>query len=306
MASPVVRGISPLLAGTGCEVTLFGCGFSAATVVDCGGRIVPSGFDESSLAFTAPSRPGTYTVRAVNGENASAVYRLVVVPLEKVPCRNLPVRTDDDYRDALLGLFPRGFAWFKGKGGNWWKLVSAFAVAFCIVYETLRQHVRESSPLGTTSFDIWERELGLPRKGLEFSDDAGRRSEIYRIARRPGGCTVPYFEGIAALFGKSVEIFEYWKDPEPFAEVNFGDDDPNFYWAVKMDIARSDMHVCTCNDTCNDYLRWWWDDRLEAMFELIKPAHTKLVFLYGTGRNLLAESGDGILAETGETLMTEN
>ena len=51
---------------------------------------------------------------------------------------NLPRRTAEDFRYALIGLMPRGFAWFMGVGGNWWKLFSGFAAGILAAYNMLR------------------------------------------------------------------------------------------------------------------------------------------------------------------------
>ena len=104
----------------------------------------------------------------------------------------LPKRTEDDFRHAQVGLMPRGFAWFLGIAGNWWKLFTAFSAGFSVVYQMFCNLVREMSPYTTTSLTDWERELGLPKKGLAFDGDALRKSEIIRIARKMGGCSKDY------------------------------------------------------------------------------------------------------------------
>lgn len=87
----------------------------------------------------------------------------------------LPKRTEADFRHAQLGLMPRGFAWFLGIAGNWWKLFTSFAAGFAAVYDMFCSLVREMSPYTTTSLTDWERELGLPKKGL--------RSMVMRCVR---------------------------------------------------------------------------------------------------------------------------
>lgn len=282
MASPVVRGLNPTLVGAGCHVTVSGAGFLPSTKVFVGTlEMKAEENDDFSLVFSAPNAVGEYEVTLANGDSRSGKMRLVVVELKDVPARSLPRRTGDDFRGALLGLLPRGFAWYKGKDGNWWKLFSAFGATFSAAYETFRLLVSESSPVKTTSFDEWERELGLPKKGLQFSDDAGRLSEIFRISRRSGGCTVPYFEGIVSLFGTNCRIYEYWKNPEEFSGVDFGTGDPNFYWKVVLERKTSETaEIFDCQSECDDFLRKWWMDNIEELLELMKPAHTELVFTY--------------------------
>lgn len=311
MSAPIVHSLSPMMAGVGCPVTISGCGFSAYSSVKCGYKTIPaSECADDSLTFSAPGDSGTYAVSVTNGEEYSEELKLVVVELCNVPVRRLPERDEEEFRDSLLGLMPRGFAWYKGNDGNWWKLLSAFGSTFAEVYGTLRSLVDESSPLKTTSYASWEKELGLPRKGLEFSEDSDRLAEIYRIARRPGGCTVPYFKGIVSLFGLGCRVYEYWKNSEKFEDVDFGTDDPNFYWMVQLEYQTSEIYtdVFSCNSECDDYLRTWWRENVETLLELSKPAHTKLVFTYVEdieGRSILTEDEFEILTEDGEAILTE-
>ena len=120
---------------------------------------------------------------------------------------NIPARTAADFRYSLLGLMPRGFAWFLCAGGNWWKLFSGFAEGFLSVYNMLRLLVKEMSPVSTTELSVWENELGLPKKGLEFVSDSDRKSEILRVSRDECGCTVNYIKYVASLFGLSVDVY---------------------------------------------------------------------------------------------------
>lgn len=312
MSSPVVKIASPLLAGVGCPVTIYGVGFSAATKVVVDGQTAsPDDYGETYLIFSAPKNVGEYAVSLTNGDGYSESFRLSVVEVVKIPARSLPARSQDDYRSALLAMLPRGFAWYKGRDGNWWKLFSAFGKAFAASYSTFRELVSEMSPVKTTSFERWESEMGLPKKGLQFSTDSARLSEIYRIARRPGGCTVPYFKGIVALFGADCRIYEYWKDPDEFDGVDFGTDDPNFYWKVVFEFSSGEIFtkIFDCQSECDDFLREWSRDNIEALLDLMKPAHTKLVFTYTNSlknRMLLAtESGIQLVTENDGKILTE-
>lgn len=193
---------------------------------------------------------------------------------------NLPRRTAEDFRHALIGLMPRGFAWFTGVGGNWCKLFSGFAAGILAAYNMLRLLVTESSPVSTTELPVWETELGLPKKGLEFSDDADRKSEILRVSRDECGCTVNYIKYVASLFGLSVDVYEYWKNPEKFAGVDFGGTDPNFYVIVKSDVPCENVDYHYCDGYCDDRLLDFGDSNYEAVVMDLCQAHVKLLFEY--------------------------
>ena len=270
-------------------------------------------YGETWLEFSAPSAPGAYTVTIARDGYSFGEFSLTVVSLRNSETWNIAPRENvkrdgidvenEEFRNALLGLMPRGFAWFTGKIGNWWKLFSAFSLGFSAVYSVFRLLVDESSPAKTTSYEEWERELGLPIKGLEQRTDGGRLAEIYRVARKQGGCTVPYFKSIAALFGINVGIYEYFKNPEKFEGVDFGDDDPNFYWMLEIEAESEDWYACTCNDTCNDYLQYWWNAPIESLFDAVKPAHTKLIYsYYETERELVVvDDSDNVIVDRNET-----
>lgn len=275
-----VQKMTPLSTYAGGSVLVFGAGFDSSCDVLIDGE--PTNildYDDSSIEFAAPANIGNYSVTIVRNNEPMGQFGLSVVALRDSMTWNIDRRGNDEFRNALLGLLPRGFAFFAGRGGNWWKLFSAIGAGFLAVYNLLRELVDEMSPVKTTSYADWERELGLLARGNDRTDDA-RLSEIFRIARKLGGCTIPYFKSVIALFGLDAEIYEYWKNPEKFSDVEFGDDNPNFYWMVELAAAEDDWHYCTCNDTCNDYLQWWWNVPVESMIQLIKPAHTKLVFGY--------------------------
>ena len=287
----IVQNISPQMVASGGTVRLSGSGFDSRCNVVAGSQIMPVlDYGETWLEFSAPSAPGAYTVTIARDGYSFGEFSLTVVSLRNSETWNIAPRENvkrdgldvenEEFRNALLGLMPRGFAWFTGKMGNWWKLFSAFSLGFSAVYSVFRLLVDESSPAKTTSYEEWERELGLPINGLEQRTDGGRLAEIYRVARKQGGCTVPYFKSIAALFGINVGIYEYFKNPEKFEGVDFGYDDPNFYWMLEIEAESEDWHACTCNDTCNDYLQYWWNAPMESLFDTVKPAHTKLLYAY--------------------------
>ena len=276
-----VQRISRFQVNVGGSVVVFGSGFDSLCWVLVGDRYANIvDYDGDSLEFSAPPEIGRYAVSVGRGQETFKNFTLEVCSLRNVESWNLPVRTKDDFRDAFLGLMPRGFAWFVGRGGNWCELFTGFASGLFVLYSLYRQLVYAIDPTKTTCYADWENELNLPIKGVERDSDDGRLDEIYRIARKRGGNTVPYFKSLAALFGLDVRIYEYWKNPEKFDDVNFGDKDPNFFWMVEIDSDNADWHVCTCNDTCNDYLQWWWNAPLESLIDFVKPAHTQVLYRY--------------------------
>lgn len=282
MALPIVRSLSPLRVTAGCTVVVDGFGFdnNSKVLVD-GVEVNVNDYDEKSLEFIAPAEPGEHSVQIKSGNQTSSALRFVVVPIEQTNVWSLAKRSFDEFREVLIGLMPRGFAWYMGKDGYFWKLFSALGTLAVYIWDQFLELIKEMSPSNTTSFDAWEEELGLPWEGLAREEDKQRLAEIFRIARKQGGCSVAYFKEIASLFGVDVEIFEYWKNPEKFADINIKPgEDPNFFWMILKHTHGEEVMFADCNGTCNDYLNYGIDYVMEAVFARIKPAHTSLVFAY--------------------------
>lgn len=219
---------------------------------------------------------------------------------------NLKRRTAEDFCYALLGLMPRGFAWFTRRCGNWWKLFYGMSAGFVAVYDMFRCLVSNMSPVSTDDLDAWEKELGLPKYGFSFQDPLSRKREIIRVSRGECGNTESYFKRLANFYGLDINIYQYWKNPEKFEDVDFGNDDPNFYWMIKITTGDDGWFVCTCNDTCNDYLQYWWDSRVENIFDTIKPAHTKIVYSYNYEPcvYLVDDQRDYVIDDNGDRVVT--
>lgn len=302
----IVQAMTPIHVNAGGSVFVYGSGFDSQCWVRIGSQYMPVlDYNDDCLEFSAPFEIARYAVAIGRGAVVAGEFYLSVVPLRESSIWNIKNRTAEDFRDALIGMMPRGFAWYLGKGGNWWKLFSAFGNVVLTVYNLFKSLVLNMSPVQTTAYSDWERELNLPIKGIEPSSDDGRLNEIYRVARKRTGDTVPYYRNLAALFGRDVKIYEYFKNPEKFEGVDFGSDDPNFYWMVEQSYFEDDWHVCDCNDNCNDYLGWWWNPVLEAYFDLLKPAHTKILYTYALPEvvRCVTEDGDSFIMTEDDDLV---
>lgn len=281
----IVRNYSGRTVATGGTVRVYGSGFSASTKAWIGeSEAVVNDYEDGVIEVSAGPNPGDYSLYL--GESSldkiSVGEITVVVDVSDLHLYKPAEHSRSSVCEMLLGLLPRGFAWYKGRDGIFYKLMNGIAYAVAELYRLVRSFRINVSPSHTPSLDEWESELqsGIDLSGTDAEVAKKRLLRIYWKACRRGGCTIPYFKSVIALFGLDAEIYEYWKNPEKFSDVEFGDDDPNFYWMVELAAAEDDWHYCTCNDTCNDYLQWWWNVPVESMIQLIKPAHTKLVFGY--------------------------
>ena len=279
----LVQDISPLSVNVGNTVRLSGSGFDGDCSVYVGNvAALVTDYDVDWIEFEAPKTEGSYVVRLMRGGVEAYRTTIEVVGIDNSETWNLPVRGQDEFRNALVGLMPRGFAWHLGKQGNWWKLFTAFAAGFLALHDNFRKLVDESSPFKTTSFAEWEKELGLPIKGLQQSSAAGRKNEIIRIARKKGGCTVPYLKSLLNLYGVRYELFEYWKNPSVFPSwvARREGDNAKFYVLVKVYQDHYTSNGFTCNSKCNAALGGPNDYVMEAILEQAKPAHVKIIYRY--------------------------
>lgn len=277
-----VQNIMPLSVRAGGVVRLSGSGFDHSCNVDVGGApALVTDYDFDWLEFEAPSDVGSYAVRILQGGSEKFSATLTVTGLEDSETWNLPVRGRDEFRNALLGMMPRGFAWHTAKDGNWWKLFSAFAAGFLELHDNFRQLVDECSPIKTTSYSKWESELGLPLKGLEQITDEGRKNEIIRIARKKGGATVPYLKSLLDLYGVRYDLYEFWKDPSVFPSWVVGEGGlANFYVLVKVYRDSYYAKGFNCKSKCNGSLGIPRDSKLESILAQEKPAHVKIIYSY--------------------------
>lgn len=285
-------------------VTVHGVGFSESCVVRISGLTYdPIDVSDESLSFAAPDQIGTYSFTIEDGVSTSSALTLYVEAYEDLPSYKLPERGESSFRRMLDSLMPRGFAWDYESGSNWSKLLSGIALSFAYLYGLLKDLVLQMSPFSTTDYNAWERELALPRKGLEQSSTTGRKNEIIRIARKKGGATVPYLRSILNLYGVNFDIYEYWQNPEKFPSwVAAEGDQANFYVLVKIYQDNYYANGFTCKSACNASLGHPRDSILEQILAEEKPAHVKIIYSYVV-RVLTDDNGNPLVTDGGQILI---
>lgn len=279
-----------------CDTTLWGVGFSSNCKVKFyGSTDVKSLIDveDGRLVFKAPKSAGTYSLYVEDENDVKSNYvSLVVLQRNLMPVNKIDERDQNDFALMLKGLLPRGFMWdFKwssvdSKKTNWQKLLESIAAGISNVWdEMLVPLVKNSSPAITGALVEWERELGLPRKGIPYEGtDAQklkkRSDEVFRIARVRGGCTIPLIKNIIELFGLDAEVYEYFRNPEVFPQwVKDLGENAYMYSMIKI-TGGVDVSEFDCNSSCEDYLAFWWNQNFENAIEFDKLAHIKFIFVY--------------------------
>lgn len=190
-----------------------------------------------------------------------------------------------DYREQLWQLMPRGLAWSRVKGGAEDLLLAGLAgelarldgrAVYLALYEFYGQSTRELLP-------EWEFEYGLPDECGDPGDTYELRIlELLRKIRALGGQSRAYFIGLAKALGYEVEIDE----PLPFrAGLNrAGERLCGREWRHVWHVTGPEVQVFRFRSGRNragERLRHWRGlDRLECLFNKLKPAHTWVIFGY--------------------------
>lgn len=275
---------------------------------------------ESSIVVRVPDYPEVYSVRVVlSNKRSFDVGRVVVVSLEELPVESAPkAHGVASLCRSILSMFPRGNVFDvsidyrepsqvsrqnKLRGSVIGRLVWSMAFAISYLLNVVHNLFTALDPVHTSNFSEWEADYGIPLNGCTLgTTDAERRRMIHRLSCTPGGNTVAYFQEWLDIMGIKAKIYEYYKNPEKFSTYTFDDDDDkNFFWMIEKDIDDIEQHYATCESTCEDYLEWFDTDDFEALFLLLKPAHTRLVFSYVI-RVLVTPEGNVLTNENGEVL----
>lgn len=187
------------------------------------------------------------------------------------------------YTEQLQALMPTGPAWPRDPDAGLTKLLGVIGSELAAVDGRARQVIEEADPRKALEMlGDWERVAGLPDPcaGLDQTL-AGRRERLVQKLTTRGGQSRAYFIQLAAALGYAVTITEF----RPFTCNSYCDDglDPDpwrFVWRVNAPaITIRDM---TCNSGCDEPIRAWGNEVLECAITRHKPAHTNVIFGYGS------------------------
>jgi len=127
----------------------------------------------------------------------------------------------------------------------------------------------------------YERAYGLtPEDGDPLQV---RRRALLRKMREIGGLSRAYFIGIAASYGIEITIDEFM----PFmcgwnrAGDSLAPEEVIWLWQVNAP-ETTEYYFRAGESVAGERLGWWMAGILEAIFEELKPAHTKILFTYGS------------------------
>ena len=279
-----VQGIVYKRIAPGQTLTIFGGFFDGGCSVYFGStKADVVDYAEDRIECVAPIAIGSYKVTIHDGDgDVVDAGNVEVLALADTPKRNAPkVYGDEDFYEYVVSLLPRGNAFAMWSGSNFRKLLSCLAFAFEYVWFTIRSMADAIDPMHTSNIDDWEDELHLPMVGNADKSEAKRRAEIYRVECTDGGCSKGYIKRLLALMDIKADVYEYTSDPDKFADYEFGEDDPRYYFKVSFHLSEDDFVTFNAGESAaGDYLLEFSQYLQEAVFDEIKPSHTKVIYGY--------------------------
>ncbi|WP_282265909.1 putative phage tail protein [Stenotrophomonas sp. PS02298] len=216
-----------------------------------------------------------------------------------------------DYREQMQALLPQGAAWPRNRGAVLTAVLGALAQEFARIDARARQLINEAIPSSTSEMLAdWERVAGLPDNcsGLLAEGQQARRDDLVSKLISQGGQSREYFQSLAAAMGFTVRIDECRSFRAGMSAA--GQALTNGPWRFTWKVAAPSTTVRKFragDSAAGERLGAWGNAGLECRIRQNKPAHTRVIFQYGSlsnrflltpdGRPLLSAPAVGILVE---------
>ncbi len=189
------------------------------------------------------------------------------------------------YRDQLKKLLPQGYAWPREPGNLFEDLLLGIADELSRVDARVSDLLREADPKQTVELITdWERLTGLPDEcsGLGTTLQQRRDAVVAKLAAT-GGQSRSYFIQLAADIGFTITITE----PRPFrfginsmGDALYGEE-WLFWWFVDAP-EETITYFRFGQSAMGEPFRAWGNVPLECIINQYKPAHTGVIFRYGS------------------------
>lgn len=188
--------------------------------------------------------------------------------------------TQADYEAHLLALRPAGPAWAPDDDR-----LDAAAEECARAHNRAVALVDEADPRTTTELlTDWERVAGLPDACTgPLPTLAQRRAALVARLTSIGGQSRAYFIALAASLGYTVTITEYRQFRTGIGRA--GDRSNGEEWLYAWRVGAPQFTVIDFRvglSAAGEPLRSWGDKLLECVLNRMKPAHTQIIFTYGT------------------------
>lgn len=190
-----------------------------------------------------------------------------------------------DYASLLRQLLPPGRAISTDRDGNLEQLLQAMAEEFARIDGRATNLLNEAPDTTTELLFDWERVAGLPDNcsGSLADTMQGRRAALVAKLTSVGGQSEAYFIAVAKALGYDISIttFRPFKAGMSAAGDAVYGDDWVYVWQVVAP-ATTVVEFKAGQSAAGEPLRSWGNEALECKINQLKPAHTKVLFSYGS------------------------
>lgn len=195
-------------------------------------------------------------------------------------------RTAEQYRDLLKQLLPPGRALPREPGTTIDALLDGMAQELARLDERGVDFLVDVNPLTTLELlPEWEAVAGLPDKCTGELEETvqGRRAALVAKLSSSGGQSAAYFIAVAAALGYTVTITEFRPFRAGYSVA--GDALTNGDWVYTWQVNAPEETVryfSAGRSVAGEPLASWGNDLLECKIRELKPAHTLVLFAYGS------------------------
>ena len=190
-----------------------------------------------------------------------------------------PTFTAIEYLWAFQRLLPRGRLWQRAWGTVQAEHLLTLMPTWARLSARANDLIGDAFPCTTTDLlPEWEASLGLPDPCTgPLGSIQERVAAVCAKFTARGGQSVAYFIAVCEALGfGDVTIDEF----PPTTGIVAG---PVYTWRVNIYAATSTVWFRTGVSTAGDPLASWGSNVLECTLQLLKPAHTTIIFAYHDG-----------------------
>jgi len=196
----------------------------------------------------------------------------------------------EQYANLLKDLLPPGMAFRREPGTDLEQVLLGAAVELARVDGRAGALATEVNPAITNELlTDWERAAGLPDRCAGVLEETlqGRRNALLAKLASIGGQSIEYFISVARSLGYEITITEF----RPFRAGMSAAGDAltngpwRFTWRINAP-AETVIYFRAGLSAAGEALASWGNEPLECKMNQLKPAHTYLIFGYGTDDSL--------------------
>ena len=194
-----------------------------------------------------------------------------------------PALRQEEWRQILTQLLPRGRAWRTDDASVLGRLMGALARPFAALHARILVLLDvEADPAQTVELLAdWEAEFGLPDDCCpQGATLAQRRTALLARIADPGGQSRARMIAVAKSLGYDITITEFEPLCAGFSAgaLAYGDD---WCFAWQVNAPSHSVRYWSAGDGAGELLTIWDSTTLECVLNRIKPSHSVLIFSYG-------------------------